>query len=321
MRDIAIDLGSANTLVYTKEKGIILREPSVMAVDRRNNEVLAVGSEAKEMLGRTPELITAVRPLRNGVITDIDMAAAMLGRMLRKVIKASFFVRPKAVVCVPSGCTEMERSAVEEAVRQSGAGQVELMEEPMAAAIGAGLPVKGAEGCMVVDIGGGTTEAAVISRQELVVSRSVRVAGDALDEAVVRFVRQKYSLLIGDSTAEQLKRQIGSVCPYDKEESMKVKGRVLGSGLPGEAVVTAADIREAVGETVSVMLECVRAALEATPPELCADLTDSGMILTGGGALLRGLDKLLARETGVQVRMAEEPLDCVVKGAAKRCRG
>ncbi len=317
-RDIGIDLGTANTLVYMKDKGIVMREPSVVAVDTETEAVLAVGTEAKEMLGRTPGSITAVRPLKEGVISDIDMTTAMLNQFMKKVIRNFLLTRPRAVVCIPSGCTDVERRAMDEAIQNAGARQAEIMEEPMAAAMGAGLPVKEPVGSMIVDIGGGTSEVAVIALNDIVTACSVRVAGDAFDEAIMQYVRKQYHLLIGSSTAEEIKIKIGSVFPYEREESMHIRGRALGSGLPNEITISAKEVRETLQEPLSVIVEAIRTTLEKTPPEISADLLDSGMILTGGGALLRGIDRLLAKETGMTVHIAAYPMDCVANGAGKR---
>ncbi len=317
-RDIGIDLGTANTLVYMKNKGIVMREPSVVAVDVRNDSVLAVGLEAKEMIGRTPGSIVAVRPLKDGVIADFDITATMLNRFIRRVVRSSGFSKPRVVVCIPSGCTEVERRAVEDAVRQAGSKQVELIEEPMAAAIGAGLPVEQPTGSMVVDIGGGTSEVAIISLDDIVTACSVRVAGDKFDESIMQYVKKKYNLLIGERTAEEIKVSIGSAYPYEGEGSMQIKGRNLMDGLPNDVVISAAEVRDALADPLSVIIEAVRTTLEQSPPELSADIIDNGIMLTGGGALLRGLDLLVAQETGMPVRVAERPLDCVAEGAGLR---
>lgn len=315
--DIAIDLGTANTLIYMKDK-IVLREPSVVALDMKNGTVLAVGDEAKNMTGRTPDSVSVIRPLKDGVITDIEMTTALLNRLIKRVMKNSLIVKPRMVICVPSGCTEVEKSAIDEVVHNAGARQAEIMEEPMAAAIGAGLPVSRPTGSMVVDIGGGTSEVAVISLDDIVTACSVRVAGDEFDEAIMQYVRKQYKLLIGEETAEKLKIQIGSAIPYEKEGSMRIKGRDLNSGLPNEVTVSAKEIREALAEPIAVIIEAVRTTLEKTPPELSADILDNGIMLTGGGALLRGIDKLIAKETLMKVYTAHAPLDCVVLGAGRR---
>ncbi len=317
-KDIGIDLGTANTLVFMKGKGIIMREPSVVAVDIRNDAVRAVGTEAKEMIGRTPGSIQAVRPLKDGVIADFDVTAAMLKRFIREALKNAYLTRANVVICIPSGVTEVERRAVEDAAKQAGARYVELIEEPMAAAIGAGMPVWEPTGSMVVDIGGGTSEVAVISLGDIVTARSVRVAGDDFDEAIINYIKKKYNLLIGERTAEAIKIQIGSAFQYEGEGSMEVKGRNLMDGLPKNIVITAEEVREALNDPLMQIVDAIRSTLEKTPPELSADIIDSGIMLTGGGALLRGLDQLIARETNMPVNVAENPLDCVVAGTGKR---
>lgn len=317
-RDIGIDLGTANTLVYMKNKGIVMREPSVVAVDVRTDSVLAVGTEAKEMIGRTPGSIVAVRPLKDGVIADFDITATMLNRFIRRVIKTSALSKPRVIVCIPSGCTEVERRAVEDAVRQAGAKQVELIEEPMAAAIGSGLPVEEPTGSMVVDIGGGTSEVAIISLDDIVTACSVRVAGDKFDESIMQYVKKKYNLLIGERTAEDIKIKIGSAYPYEGEGSIQIKGRNLMDGLPNDVIISASEVRDALADPLSVIIEAVKTTLEQTPPELSADIIDNGIMLTGGGAMLRGLDLLVAQETGMPVHVAERPLDCVVDGTGRR---
>ena len=314
-KDIGIDLGTANTLVFMKGKGIVMREPSVVAVDVRSDTVLAVGSQAKEMIGRTPGSIVAVRPLKDGVIADFDITATMLKHFIRKAVKASLFSKPRVVVCIPSGVTEVERRAVEDAARQAGAAEVDLIEEPMAAAIGAGLPISEPTGSMIVDIGGGTAEIAVISLGGIVASRSVRMAGDMFDQAIIAFIKRKYNLLIGERTAEQIKIEIGSAYPMDPEMTMEIKGRNLVDGLPKNIVVHSEDVREALLECLVKITSAIKETLERTPPELSADIIDHGITLTGGGALLRGLDQLIQSETGIDVHVAEDPLDCVAKGA------
>ncbi len=316
-RDIGIDLGTANTLVYMRGKGIVMREPSVVAVDVKKEEVMAVGSEAKEMIGRTPGSISAVRPLKDGVIADFEVTAEMLRHFIKAAMHNSMFHRPRLIVCIPSGVTEVERRAVDEAARQAGAKDVELIAEPMAAAIGAGLQVEEAAGCMVVDIGGGTSEVAVISLGDIVTSCSVRTAGDDFDEAIISYIKKKYNLLIGERTAEDIKIKLGSAFPYDDEQSMDVKGRNLVDGLPKNITVTSEEIRESLADPVSAIVDAIRSTLERTPPELSADIINNGIMLTGGGALLRGLDVLINRETGMPVHVAEDPLDCVVMGTGK----
>ncbi len=316
-RDIGIDLGTANTLVYMRGKGIVMREPSVVAVDVKKEEVMAVGSEAKEMIGRTPGSISAVRPLKDGVIADFEVTSEMLRHFIKAAMHNSMFHRPRLIVCIPSGVTEVERRAVDEAARQAGAKDVELIAEPMAAAIGAGLQVEEAAGCMVVDIGGGTSEVAVISLGDIVTSCSVRTAGDDFDEAIISYIKKKYNLLIGERTAEDIKIKLGSAFPYDDEQSMDVKGRNLVDGLPKNITVTSEEIRESLADPVSAIVDAIRSTLERTPPELSADIINNGIMLTGGGALLRGLDVLINRETGMPVHVAENPLDCVVMGTGK----
>lgn len=316
-RDIGIDLGTANTLIYMKGKGIVLREPSVVAVDVKNDRVLAVGNEAKQMIGRTPGSIDAIRPLKDGVIADFDITASMLKAFIRKVIGSGAFSKPRIIICIPSGVTEVEKRAVDEAAYQAGAKDTYLIEEPMSAAIGAGLPVDEATGSMVVDIGGGTAEVAVLSLSGIVTSRSVRVAGDEFDEAIINYVKKKYNLLIGERTAEEIKISIGSAFPYPEEGSVNIKGRNLLDGLPSNITITSEEVREALADPVSLVIDAIRSTLERTPPELSADIIDRGIMLTGGGALLRGLDELISKETGIPVNIADRPLDCVVDGTGK----
>ncbi|MDD6285000.1 MAG: rod shape-determining protein [Firmicutes bacterium] len=318
-RDIGIDLGTANTLVCIKGKGIVMREPSVVAVDVRSQAVRAVGTEAKEMIGRTPGSIVAVRPLKDGVIADFEVTATMLKKFIKDALKGSLFSRARIVICIPYGVTEVESRAVYDAVRHAGArNEVDLIEEPLAAAMGANLPVWDATGSMVVDIGGGTSEVAVISLGDIVTSQSVRVAGDKLDEAIITYIRRKHNLLIGERTAEEIKINIGSAYEYEDEGSMEIKGRNLVDGLPKNVTITAAEVREALNDPLHRIIDAIRGTLEKTPPELAADIIDRGIVLTGGGALLRGLDKLIAEETGIPVRIADNPLDCVVEGTARR---
>lgn len=319
-RDIGIDLGTANTLVCIKGKGIIMREPSVVAVDVRNDAVRAVGTEAKDMIGRTPGSIVAVRPLKDGVIADFDVTAAMLKKFIKEALKGSMFSRARIVICIPSGVTEVESRAVYDAARQAGASMVDLIEEPMAAAIGAGLPVSDATGSMVVDIGGGTSEVAVISLGDIVTAQSVRIAGDDMDEAIITYIRKKHNLLIGERTAEQIKIQIGSAYHFNGEEeaSMEIKGRNLVDGLPKNVNITSEEVREALSDPVNQIIDAIKGTLEKTPPELAADIIDRGITLTGGGALLRGLDVLISETTSMPVHVADNPLDCVVEGTAKR---
>lgn len=315
-KDIGIDLGTANTLVYMKGKGIIIREPSVVAVDIKNDKVKCVGQEAKDVIGRTPGSIVTVRPLKDGVIADFDITTSMLQEFIRKAIGKSFFTRARVVICIPSGVTAVERRAVRDATEQAGAKRVAIIEEPMAAAIGAGLPVAEPTGSMVVDIGGGTSEVAVISLGGIVAAKSVRVGGDEFDAAIINFIKKKYNLLIGERTAEDIKINIGSACPLeDGELSMEIKGRNLLNGLPENIVVTSDQIRSALEDPLGLVLEAIRLTLERTPPELSADIIDQGITLTGGGALLKNLDKLINQETGMPVQIAENPLDCVANGA------
>lgn len=313
--DIGIDLGTANTLVYLKDHGIVLREPSVVAVKAGTSEVLAVGDDAKRMLGRTPGNIVAIRPLKDGVIADFEVTEAMLRHFIRKVHNSRRMAHPRVVIAVPSGITEVEKRAVKESAQQAGAREVYLIEEPMAAAIGVGLPVQDASGNMIVDIGGGTTEVALISLSGIVYSRSVRVAGDELDEAVVQYMKRAYNLMIGERTAEEIKIRLGSAYPLGKETTMDVKGRDLVAGLPKTISITSQEVREAMLEPLNTIIDSVRVTLERCPPELSADLVDRGLVLAGGGALLRGLDKLLQEETGLPVHVAEDPLSAVAEGA------
>ena len=313
-KDIGIDLGTANTLVYLRGKGIIMREPSVVAVDTKTDEVRSVGHEAKAVIGRTPGSIMAVRPLKDGVIADFDITANMLARFIKKVCGNSMFFRPRVVICIPSGVTEVERRAVKEAALKAGARQVSVIEEPMAAAIGAGLPISEPSGSMVVDIGGGTSEVAVISLGGIVAARSVRVGGDEFDQAIIAYIKRKYNLLIGERTAEQIKIEIGSAYELEEEKEMEIKGRNLVDGLPKNITVHSEEIRDALAESLQKVVDAIKETLERTPPELSADIIDHGIMLTGGGALLRGLDQLINRETGIDVHVAENPLDCVAAG-------
>ncbi|MBF0609844.1 MAG: rod shape-determining protein [Magnetococcales bacterium] len=318
--DMAIDLGTANTLVYVRGKGVVLFEPSVVAIhesSRGTRKVLAVGNEAKRMLGRTPGSIVAIRPMRDGVIADFTVTEAMLKHFIRKVHKRRLFYSPRIVVCVPYGATPVERRAIRESAYGAGAREVYLIEEPMAAAIGAGLPVNDASGSMVVDVGGGTTEVAIISLGGIVYSRSIRVGGDKMDEAIVAHVRRKYSLLIGEGTAETIKINLGSAYPQTERLEMEVKGRDLVNGVPKHQVISDPEILDALAEPINAIVEGVRVALERTPPELAADIVDRGIVITGGGALLRGLDRLLSEETGLPVILADDPLSCVVMGSGK----
>lgn len=321
-KDIGIDLGTANTLVWLRGRGIVLREPSVVAVDTHTNSVLAVGKQARDMIGRTPDSIVAVRPLKDGVIADFDVTARMIRHFLRKAVRAGLFTKPRVVICLPTGVTEVERKAVEDAAYQAGAKPpVTLIEEPMAAAIGAGLPVDEPVGSMVADIGGGTSEVAVVSLGDIVTACSVRVAGDRFDEAIAHYVKKHYNLLIGERTAENIKLQIGSAFPVGETEEMTVKGRNLLDGLPKDVTITSDEAREALAAPLARIIEAIKTTLEQTPPELAADIFDRGIMLTGGGALLRGIDLLVAQQTGMLVRVAQRPLDCVVEGAGKRLGG
>ncbi len=320
-RDIGVDLGTANTLVCVKGKGIIMREPSVVAYDMRSDAVRAVGKEAKEMIGRTPGSIIAVRPLKNGVIADFDVTAAMLKRFIRQALKGSMVSRVRMVICIPTGVTEVESRAVYDAAKQAGATDIDLVEEPMAAAVGAGLPVWEATGNMIVDIGGGTSEVAIISLGDIVTSQSLRIGGDDLDEAIIGYIRKKHNLLIGERTAEQIKIEIGSAKPYEDEKSIEIRGRNLVDGLPKNITISSEEVRNAMADTVSQIIDIIRTTLEKTPPELSADIIDSGIVLAGGGALLRGLAELIAEETGMPVSVAANPLDCVVMGTQKRLEG
>ncbi len=317
-RDIGVDLGTANTLVCLKGRGIIMREPSVVAYDIRNDAVRAVGTEAKEMIGRTPGSIVAVRPLKDGVIADFDVTAAMLKRFVSVALKGSLFSRVRMVICIPSGVTEVESRAVVDAAKMAGASDIDLVEEPMAAAVGAGLPVAEATGNMIVDVGGGTSEVAVISLGDIVTAQSIRIAGDDLDEAIINYIRRKHNLIIGNRTAEQIKIDIGSAKPYENETDIEIKGRNQVDGLPNNVVITSAEVRKAMADPISQIIDTIRLTLEKTPPELAADIIDRGITLTGGGALLRGFAELIAEEMGIPVTVAQNPLDCVCLGTAKR---
>ena len=312
--DMGIDLGTANTLVHCKEKGIIIREPSVVAVEVDTNEVLAIGAEAKRMIGRTPGNIVAIRPMKDGVIADYEITQSMLKHFIKTAMGSKAFVRPRILVGVPSGVTEVEKRAVIDATIEAGAREAYLIEEPMAAAIGAGLPVQEATGSMVVDIGGGTCEVAVISLGGIVVSKSVRSGGDSIDAAIVRYIRKTFNLLIGDRTAEAIKIEIGTAMKVDNPPTMDVRGRDLVTGLPKNIVVNANHICDAVEEPVSNIVDAVRNTLERTPPELSADIMDRGIVMTGGSSMLRNLDRLISRETGMPVFVSDEALNCVVLG-------
>jgi len=315
--DIGIDLGTANTLVYVKDQGIVLREPSVVAVQAGTNKVLAVGDEAKRMLGRTPSNIVAVRPLKDGVIADFEVTEAMLRHFISKVHNGRVGAKPRVVIAVPAGITEVEKRAVQESAMHAGAREVYLIEEPMAAAIGVGLPVQDPAGNMIIDIGGGTTEVAVISLSGIVFSRSLRVAGDELDKAIVQYMKRSYNLMVGERTAEEIKIKIGSAYPMEMETSTEVKGRDLVTGMPKTRMITSQEVREALLEPISAIVDSVRVALESCPPELSADLVDRGLVMAGGGALLRGLDKLLSEQTGLPVHIAEDPLSAVAEGTGR----
>jgi rod shape-determining protein MreB len=318
--DLAIDLGTANTLVYLKGHGIVINEPSVVAVQRDargGKKILAVGKEAKEMLGRTPGTITAIRPIKDGVIADFEITEAMLRYFIERAHNRRTMVKPRIIICVPYGITEVEKRAVKEAAESAGARQVFLIEEPMAAAIGAGLPITEPSGNMIVDIGGGTTEVAVISLAGIVYSKSVRVGGDKMDEAIVNYLKRKYNLLIGERTAEQIKIAIGTAYPDDEVRTMHVKGRDLVAGIPKTIEITSEEVREAISEPINTIVEAVRVALEKTPPELAADIVDKGIVLAGGGALIINLDILLREETGLPVMIADDPLCAVVYGSGK----
>ncbi len=312
--DIGIDLGTANSLVYVKDRGVVLREPSVVAIQTGTNRVLAVGNEAKRMLGRTPGNITAIRPMKDGVIADFEITEAMLRYFIRKVQSNRMMVRPRIIISVPSGITEVEKRAVKDSATHAGAREVYLIEEPMAAAIGVGLPVQEPAGNMIVDIGGGTTEVALISLAGIVFSRSVRVGGDEMDEAIIQYMKRVYNLMIGERTAEQIKISIGSAYPLPEESSMEVKGRDLVAGLPKTLTLTTEEVREALHEPISTIVEAVRFTLERSPPELSSDLVDRGLVMAGGGSLLRGIDKLIAEQTGLPVHVADDPLSAVAEG-------
>ena len=318
--DLAIDLGTANTLVYVKGKGIIAFEPSVVAVQRDARgikKVLAVGKEAKEMLGRTPGTIEAIRPMKDGVIADFEVTEAMLRYFIRKAHNRKTLIRPRIIICVPFGITEVEKRAVRESAESAGAREVYLIEEPVAAAIGAGLPITEPSGNMIVDIGGGTTEVAIISLAGIVYSKSVRVAGDKMDEAIIQYLKRKYNLLIGERTAEQIKITIGTAFPENEVRTMEIKGRDLVAGVPKTLEINSEEVREAIQEPLSAIVEAVKVALERTPPELAADIVDRGIFLAGGGALLRNIDVLIREETDLPVMIADDPLTCVVMGTGK----
>jgi rod shape-determining protein MreB and related proteins len=315
--DLAIDLGTANTLVYAKNKGIVVSEPSIVAVNKVTGKVEAVGKDAKEMLGRTPGNIVAIRPMKDGVIADFEITEKMLSHFIRKAHNRNTFVRPRIIIGIPSEVTQVEKRAVKDSALKAKASEVYLVDQAMAAAIGAGLPITEPSGNMVVDIGGGTTDIAVISLAGIVYSKSVRVAGNEMDEAVIQYIKKKYNLLIGERTAEQIKLELGSAYPLDEPLTMEIKGRDLIEGIPKTLTITDAEIREALAEPISIIVNAVRVALERTPPELSADIVDRGIVLTGGGSLLKNLDKLLREETSLPVSVAEDPLSSVVLGTGK----
>ncbi len=315
--DIGIDLGTANTLVYVRNQGIVLNEPSVVAIEKSTGKVLAIGSAAKEMMGRTPSGIAAIRPLKDGVIADFEISEKLIADFIRRVVKHRYLMKPRVVISVPSGITEVEKRAVRDSAENAGAREVFLLAEPMAAAIGVGLPVEQPSGSMVIDIGGGTSEIAVIALNGIVHDISIRVAGDELNEAIIMYLKKNYNLLIGELTAEEVKINIGSAHGLDKELSMDIRGRDLVAGVPKTLTVSSVQVREALSETIDIIVEAVRQALERTPPELASDILERGIILTGGGALLRGLDKRLRQETNLPVNVADDPLTCVVRGTGK----
>jgi len=312
--DIGIDLGTANTLVFVRGIGIVLNEPSVVATEVTTGRVVAVGAAAKQMLGRTPDDIRAVRPLRDGVIADFEITEKLLSDFIRRVVRHRYLMKPKIVISVPSGITEVEKRAVRDSAENAGAREVYLIQEPMAAAIGVGLPVDEASGIMVIDVGGGTSEIAVIALSGIVNNKSIRIAGDEMNEAIVLYLKKNYNILIGELTAEEIKIRIGSAFPLDREESMEIKGRDLIAGVPKTMKLSSVQVREALTEPVDAIVEAVRQSLERTPPELSSDILDRGIVLTGGGALLRGLDKRLRQETNLPVNVADDPLTCVVRG-------
>ncbi|HNU94575.1 MAG TPA: rod shape-determining protein [Bacillota bacterium] len=314
-RDMGIDLGTANTLVFVRGKGIVLQEPSVIAIDHDSQEILAVGYDAKKMVGRTPASIVAVRPLRDGVIADLDVTVTMLRHFIDKASRRHGVFKPRVVIGVPSGVTQVERRVIHDSAMQAGAKEACLVEEPMAAAIGAGLPVEDPTGNMVVDIGGGTTEVAVISLGGIVASKSITTAGDKMDEAIVNYMKRNYNLMIGERTAEEIKKTVGSACPIQQEETMEARGRDIVNGLPKTVTISSSEIQQALSDTVAEIVNAVRSTLEKTPPELSADVIDKGIAMTGGGSMLRGLDRLLSDATGMPAYLTEDPLTCVVRGA------
>jgi rod shape-determining protein MreB len=314
--DVAIDLGTANTLVYVREKGILINEPSIVAISRKDQEILAFGQEAREMVGRTPNEILTVRPLKDGVIADFELAEEMIRYFIRRV-QGNRLLRPLVVICIPSGITEVEKRAVRDSAEHAGAREVYLIEEPMAAAIGVDLPIMEPVGSMIVDIGGGTTEIAVIALGGIVTSISIRIAGDEMDEAIIQYMKRKYNLLIGEKTAEQIKCAIGSTPPYDEKKTMLVKGRDLVAGIPKTVELNSKEVQEALSEPINSIIEAIKLTLERTPPELSADILDRGIILSGGGSLLKGLDLRIRDETNLPVSVADDPLTCVVRGTGK----
>ena len=314
-RDMGIDLGTANTLVFVRGKGIVLQEPSVIAIDHDSQEILAVGYDAKKMVGRPPASIVAVRPLRDGVIADLDVTVTMLRHFIDKASRRHGVFKPRVVIGVPSGVTQVERRVIHDSAMQAGAKEACLVEEPMAAAIGAGLPVEDPTGNMVVDIGGGTTEVAVISLGGIVASKSITTAGDKMDEAIVNYMKRNYNLMIGERTAEEIKKTVGSACPIQQEETMEARGRDIVNGLPKTVTISSSEIQQALSDTVAEIVNAVRSTLEKTPPELSADVIDKGIAMTGGGSMLRGLDRLLSDATGMPAYLTEDPLTCVVRGA------
>ncbi len=315
--DIGIDLGTANTLVYVRGANIVLNEPSVVTLEKESGKVLAVGIAAKEMIGRTPESISAIRPLKDGVIADFDVTERMLSFFIKRVVRHRYLMKPKIIISVPSGITEVEKRAVRDSAENAGAREVFLIAEPMAAAIGVGLPVDQPSGSMIIDIGGGTSEIAVIALSDIVTNISIRIAGDELDEAIALYLKKNYSLLIGERTAEEVKIKIGSAYPLDTEKSMEIKGRDLVAGVPKTMKISSAQVREAIAEPLDSIVDAVRQALEHTPPELASDILDRGIILTGGGALIHGMDKRLKQETNLPVTVADDPLTCVVRGTGE----
>lgn len=316
-RDMAVDLGTATTLVHVKGRGIVLHEPSVVAIEKNTKMILAVGSEAKTMLGRTPGNIVAIRPMKDGVIADFDVTESMLRYFIQKVHKRRFVVRPRVVVCVPSGVTEVEKRAVFEATIQAGARAAYLIEEPMAAAIGAGLPIQEPTGNMIVDIGGGTTEVAVISLGGIVTSQSIRIGGDEFDEAIISYIKREYNVIIGERTAEEIKIEIGSAYPLEQEEDAEIRGRDLLTGLPKTIILSSEEIRNAIEEPISAIVSAIKVTLEKTPPELSSDIMDRGIMLAGGGALLKRLDERISQETGMSIHIAEDSVSCVCLGSGR----